>query len=281
MNLSTSITGKTIAITGVSSGIGRGVAREFVERGAHVFGVARSDVGQELAQEMVGEGTFTFMRTDVTSSRGCDEFLDAAFAQTGKLDALLNVAGGPGPRSVADSVTVSDDDWHLVVDLNLSSTFYTCRRAIRHMKTGGGGAIVNIASTQAVEAVAGMAAYNASKAAVVQLGRSLAVELLGDRIRVNTVLMGGAATPASLGVVREILGEEGRVPTMPPPLYAQRLSDIGAALALLCSDASKLITGATIAMDRAMSAGSLFSSAIQHAYSGGWGWPESESAVNS
>jgi NAD(P)-dependent dehydrogenase (short-subunit alcohol dehydrogenase family) len=279
VTLSTTIVGKVVAITGVTSGIGRGVALEFVARGAKVVGAGRRlELGDALAAEAAaGPGEFSFVPTDITSPDSCANFLDTAVRLHGRLDALVNNAGGPGDPPVIDSELVSQRAWADVIELNLSGTFFCCQRAIHHLRSGGqGGVIINIASTQAVEAVSGMAAYNAAKAAVVQLGRSLAVEYLADRIRVNTVLMGGAATPASSVVIREILGEDGRIPVMPMPLYAQRLSDIGAALALLCSDASKLITGATIAMDRAMSAGSLFSTAIQHAYAGGWGFPDDE-----
>jgi glucose 1-dehydrogenase len=274
--LSTSVEDKVIVVTGATAGIGRGVALELAARGAKVVGVGRrAELGESLAADgRVLAGVVSFVAADVTQPADCHRAIDYAVESHGRVDALINNAGGTGKPPIVDVCHITPSQWQEVFNLNANGTFFCSQRAIEHMRCQGGGVILNIASTQAVEAVAGMTAYNAAKAAVVQLGRSLAVECLPHRIRVNTVLMGGAATDASADVMREVLGIPAgsplKVPALPRPLYAQRLSDIGAALALLCSDASKLVTGATIAIDRAMSAGSLFSAAINHAYGGGW-----------
>jgi NAD(P)-dependent dehydrogenase (short-subunit alcohol dehydrogenase family) len=242
-----------------------------------VVGVGRRvELGKSLEEEASGgAGTVHFVAADLSTASECHRAVTAGIERFGRVDALINNAGGTGDPPVQDACKISPEAWHAVFRLNVDSTMFCSQRAIEDMRLRRqGGSIVNIASTQAVEVVGGMSAYNSAKAAVVQLGRSLAVECLSDKIRVNSILMGGAATEASAGVMRTVLdvppGSPFPVPTMPPPLYAQRISDIAAALALLCSDAAKLITGATIAMDRGMSAGSLFSEALSHAYAGGW-----------
>jgi NAD(P)-dependent dehydrogenase (short-subunit alcohol dehydrogenase family) len=271
---------KVVAITGVTSGIGRGVAKLFTERGCIVFGTGRrTHLGVELESELrASNGQFTFVQSNVTERDQCVRFIDTVVEGHRQLDVLINNAGGPGDPAIIPTEEVTESQWHEVISLNLSATFFCCQEAIKQMKTQQrGGVILNVASTQAVEAIAQMAAYNSAKAAVVQLSRTLAVEYLSDYIRVNALLMGGAATDASASVMRDLrhaMGKEESDPTgmarLPRPLHAMRTEHIGAAMYALSMDDSMLITGATISLDRAMSAGSMTSEAIRLAMSGNW-----------
>jgi NAD(P)-dependent dehydrogenase (short-subunit alcohol dehydrogenase family) len=245
-----------------------------------VFGAGRREhLGSQLEAEIESAGgRFTFVRTDVTDRTQCVGFIDTVVGAHQRLDVLINNAGGPGDPAIVSSEDVTEAEWHEVMSLNLSGTFFCCQQAIRQMKTQHrGGVILNIASTQAVEAIAQMAAYNTAKAGVVQLSRTLAVEYLSDYIRVNAILMGGAATDASASVMRDLRNAMGKsesdprdIAQLPRPLHAMRTEQIGAALYALSAHDSMLITGATISLDRAMSAGSMTSEAIRLAMSGHW-----------
>jgi NAD(P)-dependent dehydrogenase (short-subunit alcohol dehydrogenase family) len=142
---------------------------------------------------------------------------------------------------------------------------------------GEGGVILNVASVHAVLAVARVAAYNAAKAALVQLTKTIAVEYLDRGIRANAIVMGGARTPLSAAGVREITkivkgpdAEPDFSQRLPRPLTGTPLEDVATALVALADDDAIAITGAEIALDQGQSAGSLYSEAIFHALSGGW-----------
>jgi meso-butanediol dehydrogenase/(S,S)-butanediol dehydrogenase/diacetyl reductase len=150
------------------------------------------------------------------------------------------------------------------------------------LAAGDGGVILNIASVQGVLAVARSTAYNAAKAGLIQLTRTLAVEYLVHGIRANAIVMGGAATAASAMAVRELTkavrgpdAEPDFSQPLPRPLTGTPLRDVGTALVALAGDDARAITGATIAIDQGQTAGSLYSEAIFHALSGGWRNPES------
>lgn len=273
-----SLSGKVVAITGTTAGIGRTVAEVFAERGALVVGCGRrTEKGEAVAQRIrVHGGAFTFITADLTVRDDCIRFVDAVVEQHGKIDVLINNAGGNGAFSPADNLDESRFD--ATLRLNLHGSLFCSQRAIHHMKSARqGGVILSVASVQAVQAVAGSVGYNTAKAGLIALSNTLAVEFLADGIRSNVILMGGAPTAASAGAVRDITkalngadAEPDFTQYLPRPLTGTPLRDIGAALALLADDDAKAITGAAIAIDQAQSAGSLYSDAIFHALSGRW-----------
>jgi NAD(P)-dependent dehydrogenase (short-subunit alcohol dehydrogenase family) len=270
-----SLEGKVVAITGTTTGIGRTVAEVFAERGALVVGCGRrEEKGRAVADKIAAEGgTFTFVTADVTEEQDCNRFVDTAIERHGRIDVLINNAGG---SEWAVTETLAAAEWDRVIRLNLYGPFYCSQRAIHHMKAEGrGGLLLHIASVHGLLAVAMTAAYNVSKAALIQLSNTYAVEHLDDGIRSNVIVMGGAPTGAAAGAVRDINrllnGEEPDFAQhLPTPLTGTPLRDIGAALAALSGDDARAITGATIAIDQGQSAGSLYSEAIVHALSGGW-----------
>jgi NAD(P)-dependent dehydrogenase (short-subunit alcohol dehydrogenase family) len=273
-----SVDGKVVAVTGVTSGIGRTVAEVFAERGALVVGSGRrEDRGRKLEGLIrEGGGTFDFVTADVTQRDQCRRFVDHAVASHGRLDVLVNNAGGGG-HSVA-TAALEDTAFDDLLHLNLHSALFCSQRAVEHMVPAGvGGVILNIASVQGVLAVARSAAYNVAKAGLIQLTRTLAVEYLEQGIRANVIVMGGAATAASATAVREVTkhvkgpdAEPDFSQPLPRPLNGTPLHEIATALVALASDDARAITGATIAIDQAQSAGSLYSEAIFHALSGDW-----------
>lgn len=270
------VEGKVVAVTGTTTGIGRAIVEVFAERGARVVGCARrAEKGAEIeARVRAAGGEFSFVPADVTSEDDCKRFIDAAVDLHGRIDVLINNAGGNHSERTSD---LSAADFDATVRLNLHGPFFCSQRAVHHMQSAGGGLILSIASTQGVLAVAFSAAYNASKAALIQLSNTLAVEYLDAGIRSNVIVMGGAPTRAAAGAVGDINrllrgpdAEPDWGQHVPTPLTGTPLRDIATALVALSGDDARAITGASIAIDQAQSAGSLFSEAILHALSGGW-----------
>jgi NAD(P)-dependent dehydrogenase (short-subunit alcohol dehydrogenase family) len=254
---------KVVVVTGVSSGLGRSVAEVFAERGAKVVGVARrADRGEALVQAVAERGgQLRFVQADVAVVDDCRRAVDEAMAAYGRIDALVNNAGTLGRRPILPATEVTEQDWDEVVDVNLKGVFFMCKFALAHMVEQRRGTILNISSTNAVNAIANMSAYNASKAGVIQLSRTLAVENVMHRVRVNAVVLGSVRTEMFGEVTREmgrsVAGAEWE-PTSTVD-YGMRPERVARALSLLCSDDASVITGAVIAVDEGTSAGLLAS----------------------
>src|SRR3954453_18759696 len=260
MGLEGLLDGKVAIVTGVSAGIGAGIARAFVDRGAQVVGLARrKEQGEALRAEMKHPDNYTFVQTDISVVDDCARAATAAVEAYGRLDILINNAGSSGPRPVVPAVDTTEAEWDEVLDTNLKGAFFMCKHAVPHLIPGGGGTIINIASIGAEIGLANMSHYNASKAGLVQMTRSLAVEPLQNGVRANAILIGMAASAMTDGVTRA-MGQFMRgpefEPSVPNPLEMDPY-DVGLTLALLCCDDARLITGATIAVDTGMSAGLL------------------------
>lgn len=282
---STALIGKVIAITGVSSGIGRAAARAFAAQGAKVVGIGRREArGRQIAEEINGAGhAFTFVAGDVTDAGDCQRLIDVAVATYGHIDALVNNVGGAAIPAVAlpyyiPTDTVTPEQFDASIAMNLRSAFFCAQAAIKQMKKqGGGGAIVNVSSVVGNQAMATQVPYAISKAALDHLTRCLAAEFLEDGIRVNTLIIGGALTGQSAAALQERAVAAGKpVPTaetLPAAVQGTGMNEILDALAFLCSDQSRGVTATAVAVDRARSAGALFSSALLDALSGQWTRP--------
>lgn len=266
-----SITGRVTVITGVSSGVGRGVAAEFARQGALVVGMARrEDLGKALEREVrdLG-GELTFVAGDVRSTDDCDRLVRTAVDLYGGLDILINNAGIEG--ELKPFHLLSDADWESVLDVNLTGVFRCTRAAIPRLLERGRGTVINIASVNGAPGLASayFAAYNTSKAGLVQLTRTLAVEYLQHKIRFNVVYLGSVEgetnTRSQEKIAKLVRGADyERVGTGSEMEEALRQSptDVGKALALLCDDEAALINGSTIAIDQAATAGFISSSMV-------------------
>src|SRR5687768_3497921 len=181
-----SLEGKTALVTGSGRGLGRAMALAMAEAGADLVITARTrgeieSVGQEV--ENYGRRAFV-MTCDVTSTNDVEQMVASGIEAFGKIDILVNNAGGGRQRSVLE---MTDDDWHWGINLNLTSTFICSRAVGRHMAIRKYGKIINIASGWGYRGRRNSTAYCASKAAVINFTRALAVEWSEYQIQVNCI----------------------------------------------------------------------------------------------
>ncbi|WP_433602466.1 SDR family NAD(P)-dependent oxidoreductase [Nocardia sp. CA-135953] len=252
------LAGKTALITGVSAGLGRAIATAFIEAGASVVGAARrADYGAKLEAEL-GTERFAFETADVSRVADCQRLVAATVERFGRLDVLVcNAAVRPEPPLM----TIHDTDeanWDRVIDTNVKGPFFLTKYALGPMRTQGGGVILTIASTTAAVAVSEMSVYGTSKAALAHLTRQIAVEYFDEGIRANTILLGGTATGqqdrttgAKAATGAPVDAQAAAVRRAPLHESAQ----VAETLVLLASDGAATITGASIAIDHAASAG--------------------------
>jgi 3-oxoacyl-[acyl-carrier protein] reductase len=194
-----SIEGKVAVVTGGSRGIGLAIARALVAAGAHVSVTGLSSAHLSTARrtiEAAGPGSVETLQADMRKPDDVARALEATVARFGGLDYLINNAGIGVFKPVAD---MTRDEWASIIDTNLTGVFYACQAAIPHMRTRGGGYIVNISSLAGKNSFAGAAAYCASKAGLNAFSEALMQEVRYDGIRVSYVMPGSVATGFNSG----------------------------------------------------------------------------------
>lgn len=182
--------GKVVVITGGSRGIGFAIARELLAGGAHVVIAGASDDTAAKAARLLGDAVVA-VRADVRRYQDVEQLLQTAAERFGGVDAIVNSAGVGAFEPVA---TMSLDTWHRVVDTNLTGVFHCCKAALPHLRSRGGGWIINISSLAGKNPFPNGAAYCASKAALNAFSESLMQEVRHDGIRVAYVLPGSVRT---------------------------------------------------------------------------------------
>jgi NAD(P)-dependent dehydrogenase (short-subunit alcohol dehydrogenase family) len=185
---------QVIIVTGGAKGIGKACAIAFAQEGGQV---AIADVDEEAGLETVGEieavgGKAIFVKCNVSKTSDVQSMVEKTLAAFGGVDVLYNNAGVVRYGKV---VELSEEDWDLQININLKGTFLTCKYAIPEMIKRGGGVIVNTASVQAYSSQQTVAAYAASKGAVVSLTTTLALDHAADKIRCNCITPGTIDTP--------------------------------------------------------------------------------------
>lgn len=241
--------GKRVIISGASSGIGLETARQLVDGGAELGLIART--AEPLAGAVDELGSAAWARVvDVADPDSIRGLAEEAADRWGALDGLVNNAG-MAPMATLDETGI--DLWDETFAVNVRGPFLLCHELGGLLRQGQGSAVVNVSSTLAVKAIPGMAAYNASKAALNQLTRSLALEW-APTIRVNAVMPAVVDTPihASRGMTSEQVQEMGGIH---PLGRVGQSADVAAMITFLLSDAASWMTGAIIPVDGGMLAG--------------------------
>lgn len=220
--------GKIVLVTGANGGLGRHVTRAFLGAGATVIGTSRA-----IQQQDFGSPEFTAVPGDLSGREGAQAIVDQVLARFGGLHILVHTVGGfAGGQTVAET---DDSVVQKMFDVNFNSLFHILRAAIPALRRAGDGRIIALGSRAAVEPGAGVGAYSASKAAMVSLIQTVALENRDAGLTANAILPGTIDTPANRQA-------------MPNADFSQWVQPANiASLALfLASDAAKDITGAAI-----------------------------------
>jgi NAD(P)-dependent dehydrogenase (short-subunit alcohol dehydrogenase family) len=242
--------GRTAIVTGAGQGIGLATAEALAEAGAAVVIVDRdARVAAAGRAHLAANGYDAGVEVvDVTDSRGVTELAERMIARHGRVDVLVNNAGIA--RSETPAETVTDEHWLNVVDVNLNGTFWCCRAFGRHMLAAGSGAIVNIGSMSGfiVNKPQAQSYYNASKAAVHHLTKSLAAEWGARGVRVNAVAPTYIETPLNAFVKDNPAMYDAWIGATPMARLG-RVDEIAAVVLFLASDAASLMTGSVVVVD--------------------------------
>lgn len=234
------LTGKVALITGAARGIGRAAAELFACEGAHVFA---TDVNQP--DEPFANTNISFSIMDVANEADWKKTVQAIKEKHGGVDILVNNAGIGGSQLPLADENVAD--WNRVIATNLTSVFLGMREVLPGMRAKRSGSIVNVSSIWGISAVAGAAAYHATKAAVRHLTKHAAVTYAGENVRVNSIHPGIIATP----MVLEDQAEEttaGVVAATPLGRMGKPI-ELAKGMLFLASDESSFMTGAELVID--------------------------------
>lgn len=238
--------GKVVLITGGASGMGAASAREFAASGAQVLIV---DMNEALATQVATEiGAGSPVIGDVSDSAFCDRAVATVLERFGRLDVLINAAG---IIVRADAQATSDADWQHIMGVNVNGLFFMSRAALAPMQAQGKGAIVNFGSIWGGVGAAGVVAYCASKGAVHQITRAMALDHVQEGIRINAVCPGEVNTP--------MIRSARQTPVTPEIMQALAASvplgrlaepeEIAKVVVFLASDAASYMTGSLVHVD--------------------------------
>jgi 3alpha(or 20beta)-hydroxysteroid dehydrogenase len=245
--------GKVALITGGARGMGKAHVRRFVDEGARVvFGDVLEEEGVKLAAD-AGEAC-RFVRMDVSNPADWTSAVDTAVKTFGRLDALVNNAGIMRHRLIEEMTL---DEFRQVLDVNLIGQWLGVKSVIQPMKAAGGGAIVNVSSTEGFIAAAGLAAYSASKFGVRGLTKAAARELGAYGIRVNSIHPGGILTAMSMDpdVVAATADSADAFMKALPLGRMGRTREVTGLVVFLVSDESSYCTGSEVLVDGGMITG--------------------------
>jgi 3-oxoacyl-[acyl-carrier protein] reductase len=253
-SLSRSIDGLVAIVTGAGSGMGRATAHLLADEGGRVV---VAEVGAERVAEVTGEIAAAHgadrvlgMTVDVADPLAIRDLVEATVERFGRLDIVVNNAGVSLVTSAFQDADSYEDHWQRTLDVNLTAQSRLIRLAVPHLRCAGAGRIVNIASTEAIVATAGLAAYGASKAGVVGLTKSFAVELGRFGITVNCICPGPIHTGMTAGIPADSKDTYARR-RVPLRRYGEP-EEVAHMTLNLCLPSSSFVNGAIIPVDGGM-----------------------------
>jgi NAD(P)-dependent dehydrogenase (short-subunit alcohol dehydrogenase family) len=240
--------GRVMVVTGAAQGIGQACVRRVVRDGASValWDVA-DDAGQALADELVAAGAqAAYFHCNVADKAQVKAALTATLARFGAVDGLVNNAG---IFKAAPFLDVTEADWDAVIAVNLKGSFLVGQAVARQMVKQGRGAIVNMSSVNGTLAIPTIASYNASKGAINQLTRVMALSLADQGVRVNAVAPGTIATELARSAVLTSEEAKARILSRTPMKRLGEPEEIADVTAFLLSDAASYVTGEIVVVD--------------------------------
>jgi NAD(P)-dependent dehydrogenase (short-subunit alcohol dehydrogenase family) len=242
---------KVAIVSGGADGMGAACVRQLAAEGATVYALdVRFDAARDLAAELSASGAaVTALEADVLDEDGFRAALRIAMDRAGRVDTLVNIAGGSAAGLIAD---IDLSTWDRLYRLNVRSTLVACQEVLPQMRRQGGGSIVTMASISGLRGDPGWAAYNAAKSAIISLTQSLAWEEGLNGIRVNAICPGPIASKRMLA-------------TLPPEAFAHydeacalgrmgRAEELAEAILFLASDQASFVTGAALVADGGLTA---------------------------
>lgn len=241
-------------LVGAATGIGRAAANRFSREGARVaIADLNADEGSKTARHIEADGgQASFFAVDVRAERDVAEMVEAAVGALGGLDIVVNCAGVLQVGPIEDFPA---EDWARILDVNLTGQFLVLKHAVPHLKKGGGGSVINIASAAGLKSGPGETAYAASKGGIIAFSRTLAMELAPHKIRVNALCPGFVDTPFN-DPATEYAGGPAAVADFVKtfiPLGRQgQPEEIAGVIAFLASDDSSFLTGQAVLVDGGM-----------------------------
>jgi NAD(P)-dependent dehydrogenase (short-subunit alcohol dehydrogenase family) len=248
-----SLDGKVALVTGASRGIGAAIALAYAEAGADVAVAARSTADIEaLAGKIEATGRRAIaIPTDVTKPDEVDACVARTIAELGRLDVLVNNAGGT--KFMAPAIDTKREGWTKAIQLNLDSVFYFCQTAGRHMLERGSGSVINISSMAGLHGAPTLSYYAAAKHGVIGLTKTLAIEWGARNVRANSICPGWVKTDLNKNLWENEEVAREWIKTQPIQRWGE-VSDITGAAVWLASDASAYVTGTAIAIDGGVNA---------------------------
>ena len=246
--------GKVAVITGGNGGIGLGMARGIASLGGSIVIAGRNESKAAEALSVLRDmhAEASFIVADVTKKADCVALIAAAAQKHGRLDVLVNNAGTSVRKMPQD---LSEEEWHHVLDTNLSSAFFCSQAAYPEMLKAGSGKMINIGSMMSLFGAPYATAYASSKGGIVQMTRAMATAWAKDNIQVNAVLPGWIDTDLTKRARQQVSGLHDSVEKRTPHGRWGTPDDMAGIAAFLASSASDFVTGTAIPVDGGFSIG--------------------------
>jgi len=251
--------GKVVVVTGGAAGIGEACSLAFAEEGARVIiADVDADKARTLSETIKAKGqTAIAVKTDVSKSADADNLARTAVKTFGGIDVLVNNAGIQTYGSV---VTTDEETWDRTIGINLKGLYLVSRHCIPHIQARGGGAVVNMASVQGLASQANVAAYTATKGAIIAMTRTMALDHAADNIRVNAVSPGSVDTPMLRWAAQQFVPDDpdGAVNDwgdLHPLGRVASAAEVAQAVVFLASEKASFITGANLVVDGGLTIG--------------------------